>query len=149
MVRENLKGAEKKLTLQKHPFGQPFLRTTPSPLLWRALKNFISASFWGGGHHTIRDSKKVTPRGLQGQRQSDSKMTLTKVIFGVILEALLKRKHFGTNATPPWNKSGNLFNSTVKSPFCPVCRWDGLGFVPGTIVPQRAVRKMVVHIPRK
>ena len=24
-------------TLQKHPFGQPFLRTTPSPLLWRAL----------------------------------------------------------------------------------------------------------------
>ena len=28
-------GAEKKHTLQKHPFGQPFLRTTPSPLLWR------------------------------------------------------------------------------------------------------------------
>ena len=25
---ENLKGAEKKRTLQKHPFGQPFLRTT-------------------------------------------------------------------------------------------------------------------------
>ena len=32
---ENLKGAEKKRTLQKHPFGRPFLRTTPSPLLWR------------------------------------------------------------------------------------------------------------------
>ena len=32
---ENLKGAEKKRTLPKHPFGQPFLRTTPSPLLWR------------------------------------------------------------------------------------------------------------------
>ena len=32
---ENLKGAEKKRTLQKHAFGQPFLRTTPSPLLWR------------------------------------------------------------------------------------------------------------------
>ena len=29
--------AEKKRTLQKHPFGQPFLRTMPSPLLWRAL----------------------------------------------------------------------------------------------------------------
>ena len=28
----------KKRTLQKHPFGQPFLRTTPSPLLWRAPK---------------------------------------------------------------------------------------------------------------
>ena len=33
---ENLKGAEKKRTLQKHPFGRPFLRTTPSLLLWRA-----------------------------------------------------------------------------------------------------------------
>ena len=32
---ENLKGAEKRRTLQKRPFGQPFLRTTPSPLLWR------------------------------------------------------------------------------------------------------------------
>ena len=39
VLRANLKGAEKKRTLQKHPFGQPFLRTTPSPLLWRALKN--------------------------------------------------------------------------------------------------------------
>ena len=38
VLRANLKGAEKKRTLQKHPFGQPFLRTTPSPLLWRALK---------------------------------------------------------------------------------------------------------------
>ena len=37
VLRENLKGAEKKRTLQKHPFGQPLLRTTPSPLLWRAL----------------------------------------------------------------------------------------------------------------
>ena len=33
-----LKGAEKKRTLQKHPFGQPFLCTTPSPLLSRAPK---------------------------------------------------------------------------------------------------------------
>ena len=31
---ENLKGAEKQHTLQKHPFGQPFLRAKPSPLLW-------------------------------------------------------------------------------------------------------------------
>ena len=37
-VKANLKGAEKKRTLQKHPFGQPFLRTTPSPLLRRDLK---------------------------------------------------------------------------------------------------------------
>ena len=37
-LRTNLKGAEKKRTLQKHLFGQPFLRTTPSTLLWRTLK---------------------------------------------------------------------------------------------------------------
>ena len=30
---ENLKGSEKKQTLQKTLFGQPFLRATPSPLL--------------------------------------------------------------------------------------------------------------------
>ena len=39
-LRTNLKGAEKKRTLQKHPFGQPFLRTTPSPLLWRTLNAY-------------------------------------------------------------------------------------------------------------
>ena len=33
---EDLNGAEKQWTLQKHPFGQRFLRMTPSPLLWRA-----------------------------------------------------------------------------------------------------------------
>ena len=37
VLRANLKGAEKKRTLQKHPFGQPFIRTTPSLLLWHAL----------------------------------------------------------------------------------------------------------------
>ena len=53
----------------------------------------------------------------------------------------------GTNGTRPWDKwdpslgqngqTGlSLFNSTVKSAFCPVCPWDGWGFVPGTIVPQ-------------
>ena len=39
-VPENVEGAEKKRTLQKHAFGQPFLRTTPSPLLWRARNVF-------------------------------------------------------------------------------------------------------------
>ena len=33
---ENLEGAEEKRTLQQHTLGQPFLRTTPSPLLGRA-----------------------------------------------------------------------------------------------------------------
>ena len=54
-----------------------------------------------------------------------------------------------TNGTPPRDKLGPvpgtnrpfLFNSTVKSPFCPVCPWDGWGFVPGTIVPQGPSQK--------
>ena len=43
----------------------------------------------------------------------------------------------GTEWDPSLGQTGlSLFNSTVKSPFCPVCPWDGWGFVPGTIVPQ-------------
>ena len=43
----------------------------------------------------------------------------------------------GTKWDPSPGQTGlSLFNSTVKSPFCPVCPWDGWGFVPGTIVPQ-------------
>ena len=37
-THENLKGAERNRTLQKHRFGRLFLRTTPSPLLWRTRK---------------------------------------------------------------------------------------------------------------
>ena len=43
-VEPTLRGAEKKRTLKKHPFGRPILRTTPSPLLWRAL-TFLKRSF--------------------------------------------------------------------------------------------------------
>ena len=58
----------------------------------------------------------------------------------------------GTKRNRPWDKWDpspgtkwdpslgqtdlSLFNSTVKSLFCPVCPWDGWGFVPGTIVPR-------------
>ena len=43
----------------------------------------------------------------------------------------------GTKWDPSLGQTGlSLFNSTVKSPFCPVCPWDRWGFVPGTIVPQ-------------
>ena len=45
VFRANLTGQEKKRTLQKHPFGRPFPRTTPSPLLWRALIVNQNASF--------------------------------------------------------------------------------------------------------
>ena len=54
---ENLKGAEKKRTLQKNPFGQPFLRTTPSPLLWRTLIHMLISG----------------PTQSQGQSQSQSR----------------------------------------------------------------------------
>ena len=43
----------------------------------------------------------------------------------------------GTNWDPSLGQTGLfLLNSTVKPPFCPVCPWDGWGFVPGTIAPQ-------------
>ena len=43
---ENLKGAKKKRTLQKYPFGQSFLCTTLSPLLWRTPpKRHINIDF--------------------------------------------------------------------------------------------------------
>ena len=45
---ENPKGPEKKRTLQKHPFGQPFLRTTPSPLLWRGVRYDFLLAFIRG-----------------------------------------------------------------------------------------------------
>ena len=39
----------------------------------------------------------------------------------------------GTKRDPSLGQTGlSLFNSTVKSPFCSVCPWDGWGFVPGT-----------------
>ena len=43
----------------------------------------------------------------------------------------------GTNRDPSLGQTGHfLLNSTVESPLCPVCPWDGWRFVPGTIVPQ-------------
>ena len=49
----------------------------------------------------------------------------------------------GTNRDPSQAQTGRcLFTSTVKSPFCPVCPWDGWGFVPGTIAPEGPSEKM-------
>ena len=48
----------------------------------------------------------------------------------------------GTKWDPSLGQAGlSLFNSTGKSPFCPVCPWDRWGFVPGTIVPQGPLEK--------
>ena len=46
---------EKKETLQKHPFGRPFLRTTPSPLLWRTL--IIALVFQGMAVYCLGEAK--------------------------------------------------------------------------------------------
>ena len=46
VLSANLKGAEKKRTLQKHPFGRPFPCTTPSPLLCRALNVALQTATW-------------------------------------------------------------------------------------------------------
>ena len=40
-VLKTLRGQRRNRTLQKHPFGQPFLRTTPSPLLWHTPKRAL------------------------------------------------------------------------------------------------------------
>ena len=48
----------------------------------------------------------------------------------------------GTNWEPSGQTGRFQFNSTVKSPFCPVCPWDRWGFVPETIVPQRPPDKV-------
>ena len=47
----------------------------------------------------------------------------------------------GTKGDRPWDKPAFLFSYTVKSPFCPVCPWDGSLFVPGTIVRRVASEK--------
>ena len=43
----------------------------------------------------------------------------------------------GTNWDPSLGQTGRLLlKSTINSPFCPVCPWDGSRFIPATIVPQ-------------
>ena len=90
-------------------------------------------------------------RGVDN-RARKKKKTININIFGGTVS--------GTNGTRPRDKMGPLpgtkwdpslgqtglplFNSTVKSPFCPVCPWDGWGFVPGDDCPARAVRKMLM-----
>ena len=58
--------------------------------------------------------------------------------------ALREHKHFrrdGLRDKPLGQTGLSLFNSTVKSLFCPVCPWDRWGFVPGTIVPRGPSKK--------
>ena len=51
----------------------------------------------------------------------------------------------GTKWDPSLSQTSlSLFNSTVKSPFCPVCPWDGGGSSPGRL--SRKGRQKNVHV---
>ena len=63
-------------------------------------------------------------------------------VFGTKQEPSLGDPSLGQTGNPSLGQTGRfLLTSTVKSPFCSVCPWDGRGFVPGTIVPQRPSEK--------
>ena len=49
-----------------------------------------------------------------------------------------------TNHVPSLGQTGHFLLNLVKSPFCPVCPWDGLGLNPGTIVRQGPSEKCYV-----
>ena len=87
-------------------------------------------SYWAhqGGHATTRARKKTININIFGGTVSGTNGTRPRDKMGPLP---------GTKWDPSLGQtSQTLFNSTVKSPFCPVCPWDGWGFVPGTIVPQ-------------
>ena len=78
--------------------------------------------------HFIRARKKQININIFGGTVSGTNGTCPRDKMGPVP---------GTKWDPSLGQTGlSLFNSTVKSPFCPVCPWDGWGFVPGTIVPQ-------------
>ena len=68
-VSENLKGAEKKRTLQKHPFGQPFLRERP-----RGVKNS------GGWKPYRKFGEKPLPKSVFGPPTYDTAPTRPTLI---------------------------------------------------------------------
>ena len=92
-------------------------------------------------------SKKISERAAR-QRQRD--LDLARRCRSLDrARKTSKHKHLGRDGVrdkqePSLGQTGpvcgttvhSLFSSTVKSPFCPVCPWDGWRFVPGTIVPQ-------------
>ena len=67
VLREILKGAEKKRTFPTHLFGQPFLRMTPSPLLWRALKHLgkMRMGHLFDGSRSYRETQKCRMQAVR------------------------------------------------------------------------------------
>ena len=121
-------------------FGQPKKSTNP---------NFCGSDIfrWGGGLPSERVGAKkfrvcfATPREtkLSGKEETNKHKHFRRDGVRDKQEPSLGQMGPlpGTKWDPSLGQTGlSLFNSTVKSPFCPVCPWDGWGFVPGTIVPQ-------------
>ena len=106
----------------------------------------------GTRHNLDLSRKNGKPPGLETSRFSFSQKRKKPININILGGTVS-----GTNRNRPWDKRDPslgtnwdlslgqtglfLFNSTVKSPFCPVCPWDGWGFVPGTIVPQGPLEK--------
>ena len=77
------------------------------------------------------------------------------ICIGVHLQLVLQHLWFptlsgysplsGRNWDPSLGQTGrSLLNSTVKSPFCPVCPWDGWGVRSRDDCPARASEKMLM-----
>ena len=114
---EDLKGADRKRTLQKHSFGHPFLRPTPSPLLWRTPTKMTPDSWkpwdvstFGMAHdHSTRSFIVFGPmwlasRGHVVQAHSFGKLKSHKRNMRTKSEALsriLARRRSTNSATPP------------------------------------------------
>ena len=88
---ENFKVAEKKRTLQKRSFGQPFLRTTPSLLIWRTPPKTWNLSF-ERIHVTrlaqIRISALAVQLGSEGPKRGPLKMGFRSVQFALDMSIL-------------------------------------------------------------
>ena len=116
-LRANLKGAEKKRTLQKHPFGQPFLRTTPSPLLWRALSlgvvlRHLPAEIWKRLKGKNPEGKNF--RKLLRRKQSSAK--ISKISRNTIKSSAKVRSEKSSEIS-----SANIFSSAKFSEVFALC----------------------------
>ena len=93
-----IQGAEKKRTLQKHPFGQPFRCTTPSLLLRRRIGN-------GGGKQGCGNCPRVTIGTRYGNSASTAwmppKPTTNLAWSDSPLQRTKERSRYGISVSTP------------------------------------------------
>ena len=102
-----LKGQSRKRTLQEHHFGRPFPRTTPSSLLWHALKKSRSKKY-----------QKIL--WIQGIREG-----IASEIAVIRIAASSSRKRVGFQIASDfgvWVFSDEKWNSTSLQCICPCYR---------------------------